>query len=400
MHGNTFAQHTIAVAAIVLVLGGCGSQPNTEQASTTVQVVKAQVAKVEMTPVEEFYEAPGTVSSNNRMQIASKIMGRIINITCVEGGRVEKGQMLFEVDDQDATARLDTARAELTEAQRELEEAERDVQAAQYAKTATESDLLLSLQMYNRYEELLKRNSVSQQEFDNVSAKHKSASAQVQQAEQVIEAKNARRKRAMAHIERAKAAVRESQVQITFSKIFAPASGIVASKQANVGDIAMPGVPILTLDSERYRLDVPVEESRMPLVHKGAIIPVTIEFLGLRDLPGVVEEIVPAADPATRSSLVKIALPAKEGLHAGIFGRARFSLGVRDEIEISSIAILNRGELTMVYIVDGDGIARLRLVKTGKEAGGRTEILAGLRPGENIVVAKTEQLKDGIRVEM
>ena len=400
MQEKIFAKHSIAVATCIATLAGCGSQSKIEKESPAIQTVKAQVMTVSSAPIEDFYEAPGTVASKDRMQIASKIMGRIINLTCVEGSRVKKGQLLFEVDDQEAVARLDTARAELEEAQRELEEAERDAEASQYAKTSAEADLLLATQMYNRYDELLKRNSVSQQEFDNVNAKYKSALAQVQQAQQIINAKTARRKRAIAHIERAKAAIRESQVQLGFAKVFAPANGIVTSKQASVGDMAVPGVPLLTVDSEQYRLDVPVDESRLPIIHMGARVPVSIESLNVKAMPSTVEEIVPAADPATRSSIVKLSLPSTEGLHSGLFGRANFSLGTRKAIEISSGSILNRGELTMVYVVDADGIARLRLVKTGQESGGRTEVLSGLRPGDNIVVSKTDELKDGIRVEM
>ena len=400
MNKRIFTQNSIILAACVAALAGCGSQASTEKKASVPESVKAEVMTIKSTPVEDFYEAPGTVSSKNRMQIASKIMGRIISLNCVEGARVKKGQLLFAVDDQDAAARLDSARAELTEAQRELDEAKRDEQASMHAKQAAEAELMLATQMYGRYEELLKRGSVSQQEFDNVNAKYKSASAQVQQAQEIIEAKSARCKRAVAHIEKSKAAIREAEVQTAYAKVFAPASGIIASRQANLGDIAMPGVPILTIDSEKYRLEVPIEESRIPSIQIGAKVPVSIEFLSLKDIAASVEEIVPAADPSTRSSLVKLALPATEGLHAGIFGRARFPQGTRDVIEVSSSSIQNQGELTMVFIVDGDGIARLRMVKTGKESGDKTEILSGLRQGDTIVVAKTNQLKDGVKVAM
>jgi multidrug efflux pump subunit AcrA (membrane-fusion protein) len=101
------------------------------------------------------------------------------------------------------------------------------------------------------------------------------------------------------------------------------------------------------------------------------------------------------ADPASRSFTVKVNLPAQAQLRSGMFGRARFSTGERTALFVSSDAILVRGQLEAVYVVDEAGRARFRLITTGRRIDDKIEVLSGLNGGERIVRKPSTQLLDG-----
>jgi multidrug efflux pump subunit AcrA (membrane-fusion protein) len=110
-------------------------------------------------------------------------------------------------------------------------------------------------------------------------------------------------------------------------------------------------------------------------------------------------EIAPAADPASRSYTVKIDLPPSPPMRSGLFGSARFIVGRKDVLTVPDKSIVRRGQLTGVYAVDGEGVARLRLIKTGKGYGDRMEVLSGLTDGERIVIDGVGNVTDGGRLQ-
>jgi RND family efflux transporter MFP subunit len=164
------------------------------------------------------------------------------------------------------------------------------------------------------------------------------------------------------------------------------------------GDLAVPGQPLLVLDDFRaYRLEAEVGESAIGRVRMGQRVPVTLDALG-RTLEGRVAEIIPAADPASRTVTVKLELPADADLRSGLFGRAHFLVGERQALTVPLSALVERGQLTGVYVVDPRSVARFRLVTAGERRAGRAEILSGLAAGERIAGDGTERLSDGVRV--
>src|SRR5579885_149022 len=381
-----------------LALTGC-QQPAREKPAA-LESIRASVITVKPVPVQDYSTVAGTVNTRERVKIASKILGLVTELHCHEGSRVGKGQLLIRIDDRDALSRLDAARAQLTQAEHELDEAEQESKAAESARSSAEAEYELDRDTFNRYEALFKRNSVSQQEFDGANARYRTAAAQLAQAQNLLAAKAARRKQALARIQASSAAVKEARVSLSYSRIYAPKNGVIASKNVDVGDMATPGAPLLVLEAEQYRLEVPVDESRVVLIHPGDPVPVNVEALGKRGVSAPVSEMVPAADPSTRSLIIKLSLPDMPGLRSGMFGQANFPLGRRHVIAVPAASIINRGQLTTVYVVDQNGIARLRLVKTGKIYGDLVEILSGLSAGETVVVGSLTGLRDGVRVEM
>jgi len=324
-----------------------------------------------------------------------------------EGDRVKVGQLLIEIDDRDGNAQLRKAQSGLREAQDRVEEVDRTIQAAESAEKAVEADQVLSLSTYNRYKSLLEKKSVSQQEFEQVEARYRSRSAELERAKAQIRSLLARREQVLSKIEQAKEEVTTAQIFVGYARIQSPIIGVVAAKQAEVGALATPGSPLLTIeDDSHYRLEAVVEESMIRKTRVGDSVGVRIDASEPREWKGRVVEISPVSDPASRSVIAKISLVSSDpktvtqpSLRSGLFGRARFSSGQRTLIAIPAKAMVQRGQLQGVYVVDSTNIARLRLIQVGKSYGERVEVLAGLRDGEQILVEGLEKVQDGCRIE-
>ena len=386
-------------SAIALLTTACGRR---QEAPTekVAAIPSVKTERVVAAPIDDFYEATGTVRSKTTSVVSSRIMGSIIAIYVREGDRVRAGQTLIEIDNRDATAQLQRSQAGIREAESALDEIERNIQAAGSGKEAAEASLALAASTFNRYKALLERRSVSPQEFDEVQARYKVAGAEADRASRMSSSLVARRNQVLAKIDQARAEVANAQVYASYARVASPMNGIVTAKQAEVGAMAAPGAPLLTLeDDSRYRLEASVDESQIRNIRVGDKVTVRIDALGDEEPSGTVSEIVPAADPASRSHTVKIDLPARPALRSGSFGRARFSNGQKQAMTIPQRAITERGQLVSVFVVDQSGIARLRLIKTGKAYGDRVEVLTGLSDGERIIVDRVEAVSDGSRIE-
>lgn len=393
------AASVLIVSATALFNTACGRRQETAT-EKMAPIPNVKIEKVVAAPIDDFYEATGTVRSKTTSVVSSRIMGSIIAIRVREGDRVRAGQTLIEIDSRDATAQLQKAQAGMRETENALEEMERNLQASGSGKAAAEASLALAASTYNRYKALLERRSVSPQEFDEVQAKYKVADAEAERATRMLSSLVARKNQVLAKIDQAKADVVNAQVYASYGRVASPINGIVTAKQAEIGAMAAPGAPLLTLeDDSHYRLEASVEESQIRNINVSDPVQVRIDALGDEQLSGTVIEIVPTADPASRSHTVKIDLPARPALRSGSFGRARFSSGQKQAITIPQRAITERGQLVSVFVVDDSGMARLRLIKTGKAYGDRVEVLTGLSDGERIVVDRVEAVSDGSRVE-
>ncbi len=385
---------------------GCAKkeEPKPEKAQTVSGV---KIETVKSSSQEEIYEAVGTVRSKTTSVISARIMGNILAIHVREGERVKAGQLLIEIDDRESAARLRKARAGVREAEEGLQEVEKNIKAGEAAKSAAEGNKILAEATFRRYQDLLERKSVSQQEFDEVQAKRQAGLAEVNRAQETIESLFARKNQALSRIEQAKAEESSAQLTEGYSRISSPLNGIVSSKQAEVGAMAAPGAPLLTIeDDTRYRLEAMVMESQMGKIRVGNPVQIIIGALDKEIISGLVAEIAPVADPATRTSTVKIDLagPAKEGekipaLRSGMFGKALFPSGQRTRIMVPVRALIQQGQLSGVYGVDSGNIARLKLIQTGKPYGDRVEVLSGLREGEKIIVEGAEKVKEGNQVQ-
>ena len=386
------------LALTALLVAAC--EKKQEAATEKPAVVSGiQTEIVQASSQSDYYEAVGTVRAKTNTVLSSKVVGSVIALHAREGDRVRAGQTLIEIDNRDARAQVNKSQAGVRSAQTGIEEVDKNIRAAESAKAVAETNQALAASTLKRYQVLRERKSVSPQEFDEVETKYKVAVVEVERADRMLQSVVARKNMVFAHIDQAKADVAVAQVQVGYARIASPINGVVITKHAEVGSLATPGAPLLTIEDSNYRLEASVEESQLRNIRLGATAMVTIDALGQEEMTGRVVEIVPTADPTSRSYTVKIELASKSLLRSGLFGKARFLSGERPSLTVPNKAILQRGQLSYVYAVDGSGIARMRLVTLGKQSGDRVEVLSGLSNGERIVVDGTSLNKEGVKVQ-
>ncbi|MBI2358904.1 MAG: efflux RND transporter periplasmic adaptor subunit [Deltaproteobacteria bacterium] len=333
----------------LFLLFGCSKEKGPAQDQREAKPlgeVKAEV--IQPMPVEDFFEAVGTVVSRRTVGLSSKAVGTVVSISAKEGDRVSKGKILVEIDSRDLQAELQGAEAA-------LEEMEGAIKAAESGVVAAKGQRDLAHATFKRYESLIARGSVTPQEYDEVRAKYTVAEAETVRAEENLRALKAKR-------EQAKAKLSYAKTLLSYTTIVSPFDAVVTAKIAEAGMLAVPGSPLLTVEEVGYyRLEVQVGESRIAQVRPGKTVPVSIDAIE-KELSGNVAEVVPAADPKSRTFTVKIALPS---------------------------------DSLMRY---QERVIRYRLVKTGKEHGDRIEILSGLNAGERVVVKGVERVSEGNRL--
>lgn len=385
----------IAALAVASGAAACGrGEPHGAAAADAP--VHAPVDVARLAPVVDRYEAVGTVASKTTSSLASKIMGQVTAVHVREGDRVRAGQVVVEIEARDVAATVSRARAGVAEAEQGVVEADRAIQAAEQARAAAEANRDLARVTHERYARLLEARSASRQEFDEVEARFKTASAQLRSASSNVEALRARRSQALARIEQARAESRGAAVALGYAKVVAFADGVVTRKAVEVGMMATPGAPLLTIeDASTYRLEAAVEESYATRVRVGDEVPVRVDALGAGEVAGRVAEITPSADPASRTVVVKIDLPADPALRSGQYGSAAFPSGERNAVLVPRGAVVERGQLTGLFVVGSAGVARLRFVTLGKQFGDSVEILSGLEEGERFVTAPVAGLAEG-----
>jgi len=388
----------VGVLALVLLAACRGERTAEAPAAPAAPVTGVRVEMATLAPLREAAEVVGTVRTKTQMLVASKVQGYVREVRARQGDHVEQGRVLVTVDERDLASRTERARAALAEAEMSLDEAKRTLEEAEASLRSAEADHAFAQATPSRYRHLWQGGLVSAQDYEAVEAKRKSTAGVVDQARARIASLHAREKQMRYRIDAAGAELQTAEIALGETRIAAPATGVVVDRRVEPGDLAMPGQPLLVLDDPRaYRLEAEVGESGVGRVRMGQSVPVLIDSLG-RTLPGRVAEIIPAADPASRTVTVKLDLPSDPGLRSGLFGRARFPAGERQALLVPAAALVERGQLTGAYVVDGQGVARLRLVTAGARHADRVEILSGLEAGERIVVEGVSRVRDGARV--
>lgn len=357
---------------LMVVAAGCSSR--TEEKAPPPETLNGVAVYTAATArVPDVIAAVGTVRASETAQLSAQMMGNVLSVTVREGDAVKQGQVLATIDPAQAQAGLDRAQAALSSAQHEL--------------AAAQTERSLSESTFKRFETLYQRKSVSSQEYDELKARYMGSIAR-SEAAQSGEAQ-------------AKAAVAQAQTAFGYTKLRAPFQGIVTERRADPGVLATPGMPLLTIEAAgRYRLEASIDEANLRFVRMGEAVRVTLDAYPDEQLTGKVTQIVPAADPNTRTFLVKVELPANKLLRSGLFGRANFSRGERDSLVIPRTAVVDRGPLKCVYVVGADKIASLRYVSVGGVIDDRLEVLSGLSPTEVVIASPADREFGGKRVEV
>lgn len=359
------------LAASAAMIAGChGGEPVVTPGN--VQTMQATVVESRQQQFPVAVRSTGTVHSRETAVVSAQVMGRIQQVLVREGDTVRAGQTLVVLDD--AALRF------------QLEQAQAGVKAAESAQSAAESNAALATSTLNRYKQLESQRSVSPQEMDEVSRRAESAASGLEAV------------RAQTDVARAQAS--GARTMLGYTHLVAPFAGVVTARMADPGTMAAPGVPLLQVDqAAALQLQVAVDESVIGAIHKGMKVEVAIDGGTSMNSAGTVAEIVPAADPLSHSFLVKIDLPASHEARAGMYGTAEFANGTRQAILIPRTAIVARGSLNCVYVLDGQGIAQLRFITPGATQGSLVEVLSGVSAGERLVDAPSDREVAGKRIK-
>jgi len=370
-------------AILILMTAACSRhETRVAAAGAEPKAAAVQVETVAASEIADIYQASGSVRARYSAAIAAKITANILDVRVQTGDHVQAGQTLIALDRRDLEAHLRRSEAAREEAESTIDETENAI-------TAARANFELARVTHKRFEELLAKASVSQQEFDESQTRLRSAEAALEMAA-------SKRRQVEARRSQAEAEIAAARVALGYATLAAPFAALVTDRKADPGSLATPGAPLLTLEREgNPRLEASIDESRLGLCRVGESVAVEIDGLN-RTVTGRVAEIVPSVDAATRSFTVKIDLPAVPGLRSGMFGRAGFTARKRRVLLVPQSAVLERGQIRSVYVVEGD-TARLRFVTLG-EGRDEREVLSGLTAGERIIVTPPSLFSDGTRV--
>lgn len=328
---------------LMAMLTACGDDSESLSKASLVSSKAAGHLTLAWQDVPEYYISSGTVTSDHRVSISSRLSGYIREIKVREGDQVKVGQVLLHIDPVNAKQALVQAKADLSNAQAELK----------------------------RYQSLLNEAAVTSQQFDKVRLRYQIAQSQVKQA----------------------------QHQLSYAEVTSPVSGVVVEKRMAQGDLASPGMPVLILeDPSSLLVQTYVSEHFIGQIHEGDSVDVKIASLQ-KDFKGVVRQVVQAADPVSHQFLVKVSLSSMKDIHPGMYAQTGFKTGMRKTLLLPKDAVMTQAGLTAVYIMDAASIAHYRLIRVGQSIGDQLEVLAGLHAGDHVIWNAKPALKTGMKIQ-
>ncbi len=355
----------VLALAVLPLLVSCGHEkPGPGVQRPVVEGVRT--AEVRMMSVPSLYQTSGQVESKNSALVASKVMGTVTSMRVDRGQAVRKGQVLLTIEAGDAREKVAQAGQGLA-------------QAVQAKKMADEQEALART-TYGRYKKLYDQKALSQQEFDEMSARLRMAGL--------------RQQAAGAAVAQARAALAEAKTYLGYTVVRAPISGIVLDKKVDTGSMATPGAPLIALEEPSYRISASLDERLLGKVRKGTPVMVDMPAAGGRKTFPITQ-VTPGIDPATRTFNVKIALPYSAGLQSGLYVKIYVPYGQRNAVMVPEAAVGRRGQLQFAYAVGKNGVLELRALRTGQEYDGYVEVLSGLSPGERVTASGFEGLSEG-----
>ncbi len=318
-----------------------GVVPGTAAGTKAVPSSEATPASmvVQLREVDLGFPVEATVEAVRQATVAAQIAGRVIDIRVDAGQRVKQGELLMRLDAREAAGSDASAQASLAQA------------SAAYERTRN----------------LHAQKFVSQAALDQAAAAWKAAQG----------------------------AAASSGAGLSHGLVTAPIAGLVAQRLIEPGEMAAPGRPLITVfDPKGLRVIANLPQYKLAELKKAGRARIEFPESG-RWVDAVRVEILPTVDVRSHTATARLYLPENiEGVVPGIYARAHFIIGKAQKLTVPPTAVLRRGEVTAVYVLDDKGAVRLRQVRLGEAvAGGELEVLAGINAGERVSLVP---LKTGI----
>ncbi|NPV30035.1 MAG: efflux RND transporter periplasmic adaptor subunit [Firmicutes bacterium] len=370
-----------AVAAILsavslLLAAGCGSR--------AAGKVTVEVLPVGEGAVTTDLEITGVLAPNRTVNIFSKLAGVVDVVGADVGDRVAAGQLLLQIDTRELNAQLKQAQAAVRVAEAQAEDARIGVEAARV-------ELDLARKTCERIKKLADAGAASPSQLDEAQSRLEGAEKKYQDFAKKYEAAS----NAVA-VQQAAAGV--ISAQISNSRITSPIGGVVTNRNINPGELASPGVPLLTVaDVGVLKLQGMVSQEAVPLLSVGQEVKVAVDALPGRSFTGRISRVGPVAATTGQYFPVEISVPGKSGLAAGMTARATIRITGPKGLVVPLAAVKTGGGQSCVFVVSRGRVVR-RPVRLGLRGNGEVMVLQGLRPGEQVVVSNVGALQEGMPV--
>jgi RND family efflux transporter MFP subunit len=299
--------------------------------------------RVVLQTVSSNTEAVGTIQAEQLAHVTSRVVANILEMRVSAGQRVTNGETLVVLDDRDLRHRAEQAQDAVRSADATLAQAQSD---------------------YRRDKPLFDQQVITPYDFEHTQTNMKTAEADLHRLQQ---------------------AAREAEVNLSYAVIRSPFTGVVVDKLADLGELAAPGKPLLTMYEEgRLWLEANVPEELMDRVHLRQVLTVRIDALD-RQMRGPLVQVVPSSDPSTRTFTVRVHLNETRDVVPGMFGRLFIPAAPEGVLTVPTSALIRAGQLTMVEVARQGHVER-RSVQRGRAIGDKFEVLSGLAPGETVVL--------------
>ena len=333
---------------------------NKEQTKAVDSAISVKVVTVQYEDTVPSLAFTGTLEGQTSATVSSKISGRIEQVLVQEGQKVKAGEPLVKLET-----------VELNNSARQAGDAVRKAQA----------NYELAFNDYNRYQTLLDKGAVSEQQFDNAKAKLKSAEADLSSAA---------------------ANQSSAEQQYSYGLITSPVDGVVANKTATIGQVVSPGTALMVVqDIDKVYAVINVEQKELGRVKVGLKSNVTVDAYPAKVFDGVVEIMNPEAGLSSRMFRIKLKIDNAEGaLKPGMFANIQLVTGDKEQVlAVPQGAVVQKQGQYYIFTLEGDQTVRHQ-IEIGEVNGSTITIKSGLQPGRQVIITSVNRLKDGDSVRV
>ncbi|VXB79270.1 Efflux transporter periplasmic adaptor subunit [Flavobacterium sp. 9R] len=337
-----------------------------KEATETLPTEKPIVVKVSGISAgtnSSFVSASGKIEAENSANLSTRMMGFVTKLHVQVGQKVTTGQLIVSINNTDLQAKKAQVDASILQATAAYNNAKKD---------------------YDRFTNLFKQQSASQKELDDMTARYEMAKASLQGAKQMRN---------------------EVVAQFSYANITAPFSGVVTNTFVKEGDMANPGMPLVSIEgASKLQVTAMVSENDITSIRNGMLVDILVKS-NATSLKGKVSEVSASAKNTGGQYLVKINLePTKAKVLSGMFVNVQFPIESKtisepsERMLVPESALIQQGQLTGIYTVGNGNVAILRWLRVGKKLGNQVEVLSGLSTKEHYVVSAEGKLYNGALV--
>ena len=403
---------TVIVSILTIaLLSACGHHETSINAHESNKEVKVEVTRPDLRPYEDKYTLSGNIKARHKANLSTNVMGYILELVVDEGSQVKAGELLGRIDDNDTKLKVANAKAEefkLKSVQEELnaefEELKNRIQMLFHDQEKYLAEAELAQSTFDRYSKLLEKDVATQQEYDEAKLKLDQANSIVAKSQAEFNMLMAKKKQLEAKAKQISASMEQNNVKMAdamakdiYTKIVSPFDGVVTIKYKSVGDMSVPGEPIITVEDPRFLyLELNVDESQAPMFQQGAEAGIIIDAYN-GQTKGIISEVVPASDPDSHTVKVKIDIAPHDLIHSGMYARVVIPQSGENYF-VPRMAIITKGQVKGVFVVDKKNIARFRILKTGQEILGFVEVLSSLDKDDKVIISRLDEINDGTKV--